>query len=283
MTTVRIGGVPEHFNLPWHLAIEDEMFVEQGVHVQWIDFPEGTGAMNKALRDNEIDLAVILTGGIIKDIANGNPSKILQIFVSSPLQWGVHVAGSSTLQSIEELEDKVCAISRYGSGSHVMAHVQAEQRGWNTDELKFKVINTLDGAITALTEGTADYFMWEHFTTKPIVDKGVFKRLGDFPTPWSCFVIAGREDFISEHSEAINIVLETINTVSADFKNIPSIDRTLANRYEQQLEDIQKWLTMTTWSQEQITNKEIERIQSRLADLKMIDNKLEATLFKATL
>jgi len=282
MTTVRIGGVPEHFNLPWHLAIEDGMFTEHGIHVQWIDFPEGTGAMNKALRDNEIDLAVILTGGIIKDIANGNPSKILQIFVSSPLQWGVHVAGNSTIQSIEELEGKVCAISRYGSGSHVMAHVQGEQRGWNTDELKFKEINTLDGAITALTEGTADYFMWEHFTTKPIVDKGIFKRLGDFPTPWSCFVIAGREDFISKNTEAINIVLETINTVSADFKNIPSIDRTLANRYEQQLEDIQKWLTMTTWSQEQITNKEIERIQSRLSDLKMIDNKLEMSLFKVS-
>lgn len=275
MTTVRIGGVPEHFNLPWHLAIEDGMFEDEGVHLQWIEFPEGTGAMNKALINEEIDLAVILTGGIIKGIANGNPSKILQLFVDSPLQWGVHVSAQSKLNTIDELEYATCAISRYGSGSHVMAYVQAEQLGWNTDTLKFKVVNTLESAVKALSEGTADYFMWEHFTTKPIVDKGIFRRLGDFPTPWSCFVIAGREAFVEAESVAVKKVLNIINTVTVDFKNIPSIDRTLANRYEQKLEDIQKWLSMTTWSQNQITKAEVTRIQSKIFKLKMIDSELD--------
>ena len=242
MQKVRIGGVPEHFNLPWHLAIEEGMFEEAGIDLEWIEFPEGTGAMNKALRAKEIDLAVILTGGVIKDIANGNPSKILQVYVSSPLQWGVHVAADSNFQNIEELQHAKAAISRYGSGSHVMAYVQARRRGWNPSELSFEVVNTLDNAITALTEGTADYFMWEHFTTKPIVDAGVFRRLGDFPTPWSCFVVAGHEDFIAENGKVIDTILEVINTVTADFKNIPSIDRTLAHRYEQKLEDIQQLL-----------------------------------------
>ncbi len=275
MQKVRIGGVPEHFNLPWHLAIEEGMFEEAGIHLEWIEFPEGTGAMNKALRAKEIDLAVILTGGVIKDIANGNPSKILQVYVSSPLQWGVHVAADSNFQNIEELQHAKAAISRYGSGSHVMAYVQARRRGWNPSELSFEVVNTLDNAITALTEGTADYFMWEHFTTKPIVDAGVFRRLGDFPTPWSCFVVAGHEDFIAENGKVIDTILEVINTVTADFKNIPSIDRTLAHRYEQKLEDIQQWLAMTTWSQTPISKDELSLIQSRLLDLEMITAPLE--------
>ena len=50
MIKIRIGGVPEHFNLPWHLAIEDGMFAHHGIDLEWIMFPEGTGAMNKALR-----------------------------------------------------------------------------------------------------------------------------------------------------------------------------------------------------------------------------------------
>ena len=283
MKTIRIGGVPEHFNLPWHLAIEDGMFSDQGIDLKWIEFPEGTGAMNKALRNKEIDLAVILTGGIVKDIANGNPAKILQVFVSSPLKWGIHVGAKSKFRSIEELEKARCAISRFGSGSHVMAYVQAQERGWNTNDLDFEVINTLDGAIQALTEGTADYFMWEHFTTKPIVDKGIFRRLGDFPTPWSCFVIAGRENFINENNTQVAQVLEIINTVTRDFKQIPSIDRTLANRYEQKLEDIQKWLSMTTWSQKQITIKEIEHVQSKLHELEMIENKRDSKNFKFNL
>jgi len=277
MQKIRIGGVPEHFNLPWHLAIEDGMFEEAGVQLEWIEFPEGTGAMNKALRNREIDLAVILTGGVIKDIANGNPSKILQVYVSSPLQWGVHVSAKSKFESIEELEYATAAISRFGSGSHVMAHVQASQRNWDTSKLKFEVVNTLDKAVDALTEGTADYFMWEHFTTKPIVDAGVFKRLGDFPTPWSCFVVAAHEDVISKQAETVQTVLDVINTVTADFKNIPFIDRTLALRYEQQLEDIQKWLGMTTWSQEQITEDEVSRVQKRIFDLDMIKAKKNAT------
>lgn len=279
MTTITIGGVPEHFNLPWHMAIEEGLFLKAGVEVKWVEFPDGTGAMNRALRAREIDAAVILTGGVIKDIANGNPSKILQMFVSSPLQWGVHVKGDSALESIDQLEGKTAAISRYGSGSHVMAYVQAGQKGWDTKALKFKVVETLENAVEAITQGTADYFMWEHFTTKPIVDKGIFKRLGDFPTPWSCFVIAAHQEVIHKESKALKTMLDVINSVTYDFKRIPSIDRTLSNRYGQRLEDIKKWLSLTTWSQEQITEKEVSFVQEKLFDLNMIDKKLAINTF----
>ncbi len=116
--------------------------------------------------------------------------------------------------------------------------------------------------------------MWEHFTTKPIVDAGVFRRLGDFPTPWSCFVIAGTNDAIAKKSNEIQKVLEVINSVTRDFKKIPSIDRTLAHRYEQQLEDIQKWLSGTTWSQKQISSEEINQVQLKLLELQMIENEV---------
>ncbi len=283
MQHIRIGGVPEHFNLPWHLALEEGLFIQAGVSVEWIDFPEGTGAMNKALRAREIDLAVILTGGVIKDIANGNPSKILQLYVSSPLQWGVHVASDSPFTNIDELQYAKAAISRFGSGSHVMAYVQAQQRGWDTTQLNFEVVNTLENAVTALTKGKADYFMWEHFTTKPIVDAGIFRRLGDFPTPWSCFVIAAHDEVIKTKADAITKVLEVINLVTKDFKNIPSIDRTLAHRYEQRLEDIQEWLSGTIWSQNLISEEEIDTIQSRLVDLQMIEKQIDAKFYRKKL
>ncbi len=272
MTELRVGGVPEHFNLPFHLAIEDGMFEEKGITVKWVEFPDGTGAMNKALRNNEIDLAIILTGGIIKDIANGNPSKIIQNYVSSPLIWGVHVADKSQFKSIDDLKDAQVAISRYGSGSHVMAHVQAREKEWNTEELKFVEVQTLKNAIETLTTGDADYFMWEHFTTKPVVDSGIFRRVADFPTPWSSFVIAATDTCIAKHTEDLYTFLTVVNTVTADFKSIPSIDRTLANRYEQQLVDIQKWLGLTDWTQEQIKEEEVNYVQKRLLELNMIED-----------
>ena len=133
--------------------------------------------MCKALRAGEVDIAIVLTEGIIKDIAAGNPSKIVQTFVETPLIWGIHVAKDSKFKKIEDLEHATIAISRFGSGSHLMAIVNAFNQGWKIENLKFKVIGNLQGGIDALTNGEADYFMWEHFTTKPIVDNGTFRRI----------------------------------------------------------------------------------------------------------
>ena len=279
MTTLRVGGVPEHFNLPIHLCIEEGLFAEKGIHVEWVEFPGGTGAMNSALRNDEIDVAIILTEGIIKDIANGNPSKIIQNYVSSPLRWGIHVAAKSDFHSIADLEDKRPAISRYGSGSHVMAYVQANELGWDTSKIECVVVNNITTAIEALTEGDADYFMWEHFTTKPLVDKGIFRRVGDFPTPWSSFVIAASDKTIEKDQKSLELFLSVLNAKTKIFKTLEHIEHALSERYEQNLEDIKKWLSITSWSQKSLDKKELELALNYLEKLNMIDKKSDNQLY----
>jgi ABC-type nitrate/sulfonate/bicarbonate transport system substrate-binding protein len=273
MKTVRIAGVPEHFNLPWHMCIENGEFEEVGIDLQWTDVPEGTGKMCQLLRDNETDIAVILTEGIVKDIIGGNPSSIVQTYVESPLIWGIHVAAESQFKTLSDLENTKVAISRYGSGSHLMAYVNAQNQQWHTENLQFEVVNTIDGAVEALTNGTADYFMWERFMTQPLVDKGVFRRVADCPTPWPCFVIAVRNEFLESNRQTIALLLEIINNTTIEFKEIPSIDRTLATKYNQKLEDIQTWLSLTKWSQKPLEEKVLNKIQNQLFDLKIIEKK----------
>jgi ABC-type nitrate/sulfonate/bicarbonate transport system substrate-binding protein len=273
MKTIKIAGVPEHFNLPWHLCIENGEFESVGIDLQWTDVPEGTGKMCQLLRDNETDIAVILTEGIIKDIVGGNPSSIVQTYVESPLIWGIHVAAESQYQTLSDLENTKVAISRYGSGSHLMAYVNAQNQQWDTEKLQFEVVNTIDGAVEALTNGTADYFMWERFMTQPLVDKGVFRRVADCPTPWPCFVIAVRNEFLENNSQTVALLLEIINNTTIEFKEIPSIDRTLASKYHQQLEDIQSWLSLTKWAQKPLEEKVLNKIQNQLFDLKIIEKK----------
>ncbi len=132
MKTVNIGGVPEHFNLAWYLALKKGAFKNEGINLRWKDYFGGTGEMTKALRTGEIDLAVILTEGIIQDIIAGNPSKIVQSFVKSPLIWGIHVAHNSKYQTLDELRGKKAAISRFGSGSHLMSFVNAQNHSWES-------------------------------------------------------------------------------------------------------------------------------------------------------
>lgn len=273
MKTVRIAGVPEHFNLPWHLCIDNGEFEEVGIDLQWTDVPEGTGKMCQLLRDNETDIAVILTEGIVKDIISGNTSSIVQTYVESPLIWGIHVAAESQYQTLSDLENTKVAISRYGSGSHLMAYVNAQNQHWNTENLQFEVVNTIDGAVETLTHGKADYFMWERFMTQPLVDKGVFRRIADCPTPWPCFVIAVRNEFLKSNRQTIALLLEIINNTTIEFKEIPSIDRTLATKYNQKLDDIQTWLSLTKWAQKPLEEKVLNKIQNQLFDLKIIEKK----------
>lgn len=273
MKTIRITGVPEHFNLPWHLCIEGGEFEEMGIDLQWTDVPEGTGKMCQMLRNEETDIAIILTEGIVKDIVEGNDSRIVQVYVESPLIWGIHVDNKASFSSVSDLKNAKVAVSRMGSGSHLMAVVNAERQNWDTKQLEFEIVNNVDGAIEALSSGKADYFMWEKFTTKPFVDNGTFKRIGECPTPWPCFVIAVRDKFLKENKAIIEQILDIINTTTEEFKYIPSIDRNLATRYDQKIEDIQEWLSKTQWSQKQLDEKTFSIIQNQLFNLNLIHNK----------
>jgi sulfonate transport system substrate-binding protein len=274
MRTLRVGGVPEHFNLPWHLAMEDGDFEYDNLHIEWVSFPGGTGAMNAALRNKEIDVAIILTEGIIKDIIAGNPSKIVQTYIHSPLIWGIHVAAKSEFTKVEDLENTKAAISRIGSGSHLMSYINAEKHHWDTKSLEFEIVGDIDGAVKALTEDSAQYFLWERFTTKPLVDRGVFRRLGDCPTPWPCFVIAVREEVLEDQKDAVIEMLKVVNTKTISFKEIPDVENLLATRYDQKIKDIKEWLAITSWSQSQLTAEEIENIQINLLKLNLIPEKL---------
>lgn len=274
MKTIKIGGVPEHFNLAWYLTLKNGEYKAEGINLRWEDYHGGTGQMTKALRNKDIDMAVILTEGIIKDIVEGNPSSIVQTFVQSPLIWGIHVAHNSNFKSNSDLKGQRAAISRFGSGSHLMAYINAENNHWDLKkDLKFEVIQDLDGAVKALTNADADYFMWERFMTKPLVDDKVFRCIDTLPTPWPCFVIAVRNEFLETNLEDVKTILEIINNTTSEFKDIPSIDKTIANRYGQKLEDVQEWLALTEWSQDVLDEDTTNKIQNELLQVGILKKK----------
>ena len=110
---IRVGGVPEHFNLPWHLAIENELFKKEGVEVEWHTFKGGTGQMTKALRNDEIDVCILLTEGIVADIINGNPSKIISKYLTTPLIWGVYTGANNSVNHYGEIYKERYELKKY--------------------------------------------------------------------------------------------------------------------------------------------------------------------------
>ncbi|KAB8360904.1 hypothetical protein FH972_024637 [Carpinus fangiana] len=79
-----------------------------------------------------------------------------------------------------------------------MAFVLADQQGWlrGRGKLPFEpvVCGDLAALRRAVTDGSADFFMWEHFTTKRHYDAGELKKIGEIPTPWNGWHIAAAGD-----------------------------------------------------------------------------------------
>lgn len=247
-TTIRLGGVPEHFNLPIHLAVERGDFEGRGVDLQWQTFTGGTGQMTKALRAGEVDACILLTEGIIKDIIEGSPTKIVSGYINTPLIWGIHTGATNPLRHHDEVYDNVYAISRFGSGSHLMAIVDAVVHDRTIDKSQFHIINNLEGAIDSLTSLETDVFYWEKYTTMPYVDSGQLRRVGEFLTPWPCFVIAVREELLEAEPEAVIRMLRTIHDSSDMFMQSDDNIQLVAERYGQVESDVERWYHATEWA-----------------------------------
>eukprot|EP00750_Incisomonas_marina_P031167 INCI7747.2.p2 GENE.INCI7747.2~~INCI7747.2.p2 ORF type:complete len:205 (-),score=24.54 INCI7747.2:237-851(-) len=144
-----------------------------------------------------------------------------------------------------------------------MAYVLAQAQGWDThgeDELMFVVAGDINGLIRAVSQGesqeqgsaaspagksealTADLFMWETFTTKPYHDKGVLQRVGEFYTPWPCFVVASTHHTASHRTRDIQAMFDALSEAAKAFvSETTTMPGTIAEAYGLKLEDATAW------------------------------------------
>ncbi len=247
-TKFKIGGVPEHFNLPWKLAIEEGLFKKANIELHWTDMHGGTGQMLRGLANGSLDVAVLLTEGITRGILQGLNASILQVYVTSPLHWGVHVPFKSEYNKMEDLEGKAYAISRYGSGSHLMAYVMADKMGWPTNNLKFKVEGDVFGCLWALENDEAQIFLWDKYTTHPFTLQQKCRYIDEVITPWPCFVIAARKEVVDKHPETLKEICAIVNKRAQVMKNTSQIEEIISWRYNLALGQVQQWLSETDWN-----------------------------------
>lgn len=246
----RLAYVPEHFATPIYHA-KSRLNLPASLY----PYPSGTGHMIEDLLrpiedDSAIDIGVGLTEAWIARLsrmrvessegAAGSkslPFKLIGGLVESPLRWAIStghartdIEGAEQGQGagVEALRGRRCGISREGSGSHVMAKVWAQERGWmkkdQSDENEGREVDLhfvrcgpfadLRAAVQAgddQHQPKADFFMWDHTTTKgfwkasnssssvPSSEPGVansLKRVGEVYTPWPSWTIVARTSMI---------------------------------------------------------------------------------------
>jgi ABC-type nitrate/sulfonate/bicarbonate transport system substrate-binding protein len=270
----KIGGVPEHFNLPWRLAIEEGAFDDLGVQLHWSDMTGGTGQMIKGLQTGSLDVAVLLTEGITKSILEGLEAKILMVYVTSPLHWGIHVPFESNITTFEQLKNKTFAISREGSGSHLMTYVKAYQEGWAKEYLSFNVVGDIYGGLWALQHNEAQGFLWEKYTTFPYTEQKKCRYIDEVVTPWPCFVIAARTDIMTEHETVLKEVCGIVHQKALELKQNEQASEIISWRYNLRLSQVKNWLTETNWNYTNTINlSDFEQVVVYLRELQLISAK----------
>jgi sulfonate transport system substrate-binding protein len=154
---LRFAGVPEHFNLPFINAQVSGAFKPFADFI-WTPVPGGTGAMVAAVTAGEVDVAVALTEGIMAAVVASAdspvPLRYVGGFVASPLRWLVVTGPDNAVRGLADLAARAAArggdagggegcirvaVSRLGSGSHLMAFLLAVREGWPLGALSFHV------------------------------------------------------------------------------------------------------------------------------------------------
>lgn len=264
---IRIGVVPEHFSTPFHIGSEHNVFSRYGLNADVIENPRGTGSMCKALRENKLDVAIALTEGLVSDIAKNPKEDVFRIcgtYVQSPLVWAVVTKANSShhIETLSYLNGKNIGISRFGSGSHIMSFLLAERENWYREEKEEEQQETREfnrtedhsltihfvscGGLDDLREGIRsekiDCFLWETFMLKHLIDKGELKKVGEIVTPWPCFMIAVRNEFVERNVDSLEKLFDAIRECCQLFyQNKQQSLEFISNACHLSLEDAEKW------------------------------------------
>ena len=118
-----------------------------------------------------------------------------------------------------------------------MGFVLADTKGW--PEFKAVPLQTFAKLREAVNDGTADFFMWEHFTSKKYYDNGEIKRIGEIYTPWSSWKIVAQNPL----DERLQSMYESINKGVSYFEDHSSeaVDY-ISTNLDYSKEDTEEWL-----------------------------------------
>ncbi|KAF9436785.1 hypothetical protein BGZ76_002969 [Entomortierella beljakovae] len=269
---LRVGFVPEHFSSPLHMAVELGFFEKEGVVVERVCCPSGTGEMTAKLIDGSLDVAIALTEGLLAGIAKGHDAyKIIGTYVKSPLCWAISVGYNSKHVDRKSLENGAIGISRIGSGSHIIPFVLADQEGWlkdnsstdtnnndNKSPFEFKVLNTFQHLRDSVNDGSTDAFLWEKFTTKPYHDSKEVRLVDTITPPWPAFMIAASTRHLPSSTDAqkestLSRFLKGLSAATQHFVNPENYDESIAfvqqkMSYNQQ--DVKDWFNGVRYPKE---------------------------------
>ena len=167
--------------------------------------------------------------------------------------WAISTGSKRTINSSDNLNNSKIGVSRIGSGSYVMGYVLADQNGWlipSSPDSPFTVVplQTFDKLRAAVNDGTADFFMWEHFTSKRYYDNGEIKKIGEIYTPWSSWKIVASTDIKQDDKRLEDLFWKLDNGVEYFNAHYDEAVKYISTELDYSEEDAREWLKTVRFS-----------------------------------
>lgn len=173
-------------------------------------------------------------------MCDANANKIL-------IGWAISTGAKRDINSVADLKNGKIGVSRIGSGSYVMGFVLADQNNWLSPSSPnpFEVIplQTFEKLRNGVNDSTADFFMWEHFTSKRYYDNGEIKRIGEIYTPWSSWKIVASTS-IEKGDSRLEALFEKLDQGVKHFQEDQEESvKYISTELDYSEEDAREWLT----------------------------------------
>jgi ABC-type nitrate/sulfonate/bicarbonate transport system substrate-binding protein len=131
-----------------------------------------------------------------------------------------------------------------------MGFVFADEQGWlspSAPPFEFIPLQTFEKLRNGVNDGTVDFFMWEHFTSKRYYDNGEIKRIGEIYTPWPSWQIVASTALIkstdTEKDTRLEDLFEKLDKGVAYFdKNQEEAVTYISTELDYSKEDATEWL-----------------------------------------
>lgn len=138
-----------------------------------------------------------------------------------------------------------------------MGFVLADTQGWLSSssakkEEPFEIVplQTFDKLRQGVNDGTADFFMWEHFTSKRYYDNGEIRRVGEIYTPWSSWMVVAATGLVSgsgngteEFDARLEELFEKVNQGTKYFlEHQDEAVEYISTQLDYSAEDAREWL-----------------------------------------
>jgi sulfonate transport system substrate-binding protein len=255
--------------------------------VVWKKVPEGTAALIEGLHQKNFHVVTALTECAVAAALKDSSLQIVGSYVDSSLNWAVITsAQQEKFRSIADLGRSAVrvGISRYGSGSHLMPLILAKQEAWKNPP-SFVVCNNFSGLRESVVSGTCDFFMWEWFMTKPYVEQGLLKFIGNVPTPWPSVCFLAKKEVIDNFKGELFFALTAIRQAALEFRShgsdrksdeqfAASVDK-IVSQFSFQPQDAESWLKTIQYSKDGIVSvNTIETVSQALFEAGIVEHRV---------